>query len=368
MSKITDLEELKNQTQKEQPLKQPKYLSSLKMKKVLLTGGAGFIGSHIAVSLAESGYFPVILDNFSNSLPEVEVNISGLIGFPLAIHRIDARDVRAVEALIREESISGIIHLAAFKAVGESVKDPLKYYSNNIGSMSGILEAAQATGIQNIVFSSSCTVYGQPKEMEVTEKTPFGKAYSPYGFTKQVCERMLEDYIQAKGGKAVSLRYFNPVGAHPSGKIGELPLGTPNNLMPYLSQTAAGLRESLTIFGNDYDTLDGTCIRDYIHVVDLAEAHVLALDFLEKKENSALDIFNVGTGKGESVLEVVNTFKEVNGLDFPVRIGPRRPGDVAGIYANNQKITETLGWKPRFDIRDAARHAWLWQQTLKIKA
>ncbi|MEM9053002.1 MAG: UDP-glucose 4-epimerase GalE [Bacteroidota bacterium] len=260
---------------------------------------------------------------------------------------------------------SPLVHLAAFKAVGESVENPSKYYDNNIGSMGAILRIAEKLSVDHFVFSSSCTVYGSPEKAEVTESTPMGDAYSPYGYTKQVGERMIKDLVNARvKTKFVSLRYFNPIGAHPSSHIGELPLGRPNNLVPFLCQTAAGLREELTLFGNDYNTPDGTCVRDYIHVCDIATAHVKALKYMTEPDSPKHDVFNIGTGKGNSVKEIIDTFKEVNEIEFKVTQGPRRPGDVDAIFANTQKAQTVLGWNPEYSLADALRHAWNWQKTL----
>ncbi|MFT4770069.1 MAG: UDP-glucose 4-epimerase [Cryomorphaceae bacterium] len=337
------------------------------MIKILLTGGAGFIGSHIAVSLRAAGYTPVILDNLSNSERSVTDGISCITGFEEKIHEIDCRDSQAILDLIEKEGgISGIIHLAAFKAVGESVENPLKYYDNNVGSMTSILEVTEKLQIQSFVFSSSCTVYGSPKSIEVTEETPMGDAFSTYGYTKQIGERMIENLSKTDiKTKFVSLRYFNPIGAHPSSQIGELPLGRPNNLIPFVCQTAAGLRNELTVFGNDYKTIDGTCVRDYIHVSDLAEAHVRALEYIGQKEAPQHDVFNIGTGKGNSVKEIIDTFKNENGIDFKVKYGPRRAGDVEAIFANTQKASTVLKWQPEYTLSDALVHAWNWQKTLK---
>jgi len=337
------------------------------MNKILLTGGAGFIGSHIAVSLRASGYTPVILDNLSNSERAVAGGISRITGCEEKIHEIDCRDSAAIIDLIEKVGgITGIIHLAASKAVGESVENPLKYYDNNVGSMTSILKVTEKLNIQSFVFSSSCTVYGSPDSSEVTEGTPFGNAYSPYGYTKQAGERMIEDLSKKDiQTNFVSLRYFNPIGAHPSSQIGELPLGKPNNLIPFVCQTAAGLRSELTVFGNDYDTADGTCVRDYIHVLDLADAHVRALEYSHQKEAPQHDVFNIGTGMGHSVKEIIDTFKNENGVDFTVKYGPRRAGDVEAIFANTEKASNVLKWKPKYTLAEALTHAWNWQKTLK---
>jgi UDP-glucose 4-epimerase len=337
------------------------------MDKILLTGGAGYIGSHIAVALRAAGYEPLILDNLSNSDSGVAERISRITGREEKIHQIDCRDFEAILKLIdKEGGIDGIIHLAAFKAVGESVENPIKYYDNNVGSMTAILRVAEKLKVKNFVFSSSCTVYGSPDSVEVIEDTPMGIPYSPYGYTKQIGERMIADLSKTGiATKFVSLRYFNPIGAHPSAEIGELPIGRPNNLIPFICQTAAGLREELTVFGNDYPTPDGTCIRDYIHVSDLAEAHVLALEYIGSDAAPQHDVFNIGTGKGNSVTEIINTFKKENGVNFKVRFGPRRAGDVEAIYADTAKAKTVLKWQPKYEMADALVHAWNWQKTLK---
>jgi len=337
------------------------------MNKILLTGGAGYIGSHIAVSLRRAGYAPVILDNLSNSEMAVSDGISRITGFDEQIHEIDCRDSDGILDLIEKEGgISGIIHLAAYKAVGESVENPLKYYDNNVGSMTSILQVTEKLNIQSFVFSSSCTVYGSPDSSEVIEETPIGKAYSPYGYTKQIGERMIEDLSKKGiGTRFVSLRYFNPIGADPSSNIGELALGKPNNLIPFVCQTAAGLRDEITVFGDDYKTADGTCVRDYIHVSDLAEAHVRALEYSRQKNAPQQDVFNIGTGKGNSVTEIIDTFKHENGVDFEVKYGPRRAGDVEAIFANTEKASKILKWQPKYTLAEALVHAWNWQKTLK---
>jgi len=336
------------------------------MNNILLTGGAGFIGSHIAVALREAGYNPIILDNLSNSLSLSIKGISKITGKDEVLHRIDCRSEDEILKLISDQGgISGIVHLAAFKAVGESVENPSKYYNNNLGAMISILNVAKKLKVDHFVFSSSCTVYGSPKDAEVTECTPMGGAYSPYGYTKQVGERMIEDLVKANiDTKFVSLRYFNPIGAHPSGCIGELPIGRPNNLVPFICQTAAGLRNELTVYGEDYNTHDGTCVRDYIHVSDIADAHVNAIDYMANPNSPQLEVFNVGTGKGNSVKELIDTFKEVNDIDFKVVKGRRRLGDVDAIYANAQKAKTVLNWHPRYTLADALKHAWNWQKTL----
>jgi len=334
------------------------------MKKILLTGGAGYIGSHIAVALVDGGFEPVIVDNFSNSEPSVIEAIESVTGRSISFYKADCRSLDALRDIVNKEGeISGVIHLAAFKAVGESVEKPLDYYDNNVGSLVSVLRIMQEKAISNLVFSSSCTVYGSPEKQPVTEKTPWAEAFSPYGYTKQICERMIRDVqVSHPESNQVSLRYFNPIGAHPSGKIGELAIGKPNNLVPYITQVAAGIREKLVVFGKDYNTLDGTCVRDYIHVVDLAEAHVKALNYMINSSTSQLSVFNIGTGHGVSVKEVIDTFQKVNGVNINVEYGPRRPGDVEAIYADSQKAVDEMGWEARFTIEDALKHAWKWQK------
>lgn len=338
------------------------------MKKILLTGGAGYIGSHIAVSLVNSGFEPVLLDNFSNSKPSVISAIEAIVQKPISFYEADCTDEAALGKIVEKENISGIIHLAAFKAVGESVEKPLSYYQNNVGSMLAVMEVIKKFKLSNFVFSSSCTVYGNAETQPVTEETPWLPAFSPYGYTKQICERIMSDFQVAHPEmKQVSLRYFNPIGAHPSGKIGELPIGTPNNLVPFITQVAAGIRKKLTVFGNDYNTPDGTCIRDYIHVCDLADAHVKALVFMMEKPQSGLHVFNVGTGNGVSVKELIDQFEEVNQTKVNFEYGPRRKGDVEAIYANSDLANKQLGWKANYTTADALKHAWKWQQNLKSK-
>ena len=336
------------------------------MPKVLLTGGAGFIGTHIAAALIEKGFDPLIIDNFSNSHPMVAEGLGKLVGDALQIHDVDCRNTEEMLRLAeREGGLSGIIHLAAFKAVGESVKHPLKYYDNNLASMVSVLRLAERYPESAFVLSSSCTVYGQPETPFVTEKTPLANPQNPYGYTKQVCEHILQDFVAAsEKARSVILRYFNPIGAHPSGLIGEWPLDVPSNLVPYLTQTAAGIRNQLTVFGNDYETPDGTCIRDFVHVCDLADAHIAALELARKAKARTCEVFNIGTGRGHSVKELIDTFKEVAGVDPDVRYGPRREGDVAAIYANVDKAKKRLGWKAEHSLGDALRDAWNWQQTL----
>lgn len=337
------------------------------MKKILITGGAGYIGSHTAVELVNAGFEPVIIDDLSNSKSDVLDRLEEITGRKLAFYVGDCSDRVLLDKIAQEHKLSGVIHFAAFKAVGESTKLPLKYYHNNVGSLVVLLDFMKVQDIRDLVFSSSCTVYGQADQLPVTESTPRKDAESPYGNTKKICEDILIDFVSSQAGiRVISLRYFNPIGAHPSSKIGELPSGVPSNLVPFVTQAAAGIREKITIFGDDYDTEDGTCVRDYIHVVDLADAHVKALGYLDKQEIDFYDVFNVGTGNGNTVLEVVQTFERVNGLKLNYQIGPRRPGDVVKIWADTQKINQILGWSPRFTLEDSLRDSWNWEKTLHV--
>ncbi|MBY5950611.1 UDP-glucose 4-epimerase GalE [Algoriphagus marincola] len=335
------------------------------MKKILITGGAGYIGSHTAVELINSGFEPIIIDDFSNSQESVLDRLEEITGRKITCYQGDCADRSLLDQVAKDHQLSGVIHFAAFKAVGESTELPLKYYRNNLVSLIEIMEFMRDHKIQDLVFSSSCTVYGQPDILPVTEATPRKDAESPYGNTKKVCEDMLVDFVKSKPGiRVISLRYFNPVGAHPSGKIGELPQGKPNNLVPFVTQTAAGIREKLTVFGDDYDTPDGSCVRDFIHVMDLADAHVKALAYLDEKQNNFYDVFNVGTGKGDTVLQVIKTFEEVTNVKLNYEIGPRRPGDVVKIWADTKKINEVLGWYPKYSLADSMRDSWNWQKGL----
>jgi UDP-glucose 4-epimerase len=329
---------------------------------ILVTGGLGFIGSHTAVCLHEAGYEPILLDNLSNSNRSALDGISSLMGYTPTFIEGDVCDPHLLRRVFEENSIEATIHFAAFKAVGESVAEPLKYYQNNMGGLMSLLEVMKETGKNKVVFSSSCTVYGEPDQVPVTETSPTKEAESPYGATKQMGERVLRDMHWAE---VQCLRYFNPIGAHPSAAIGELPLGVPNNLIPYLTQTVAGIRQELTVFGGDYDTPDGTCIRDYIHVMDLAEAHVVSLKrLLENQAQERFEVFNIGTGDGYSVLDVINTFEKVNGLPVPHRIGERREGDVIQVWADTSRVNSVLGWKTQRGLEDMLRDAWRWQQRL----
>lgn len=334
--------------------------------KILVTGGAGFIGSHTVVALVEAGFEPVIVDDFSNSEPTVLDGIRKILGRDVTFYDANCNDADALNRIFDQESITGVIHFAAFKAVGESVQQPLKYYRNNLGSTMLLLDLMGRHQVHNLVFSSSCTVYGQPEHLPVTELTPRLPAQSPYGNTKAICEDIIRDTAHAVAPlKTIALRYFNPIGAHPSAEIGELPRGVPGNLVPFLTQTAAGKRASLTVFGNDYNTPDGTCVRDFIHVMDLAEAHVQALTLLNQtNEDASYDIFNIGTGHGASVLELIKTFESVNGVTLNYTLGPRREGDIEQIYADVSKANRDLGWQARRSLADALKDAWHWQQKL----
>jgi UDP-glucose 4-epimerase len=337
------------------------------MRKVIVTGGAGFIGSHTCVELALAGYDPVIVDDLRNSEERAVDGIARIIGRRPRLHAVDCTDEAAMDDVLkREGEVHGVVHFAAYKAVGESVRDPLEYYRNNIRSTVTLLRTMRRHGVERLVFSSSCTVYGLPATLPVAETAPDRNATSPYGFTKVACEQLLRD-IHASGAplRSVLLRYFNPVGAHPSAHIGELPLGVPNNLVPFIMQVAAGVRPVLTVFGDDYDTPDGSCIRDYIHVVDLARAHVAAMDRIGAMEGPSCEAFNIGTGIGHSVLEVLRAFGEETGVPVPVAIGPRRAGDVAAVYADTRKSAEVLGWRSALTLRDALRDAWRWQLALQ---
>ncbi len=336
--------------------------------KILVTGGAGFIGSHTVVELHNAGFEPVIIDNLYNSNLDVLEGIKKITGKTFPFYEIDCNDANKVRALFEKEKFDGVIHFAAYKAVGESVEKPLNYYENNLISLLVLLRTMKEFNVDKFVFSSSCTVYGQPEKLPVTESTPRLPANSPYGNTKAIAEDIIRDHVHSGPGiKAISLRYFNPIGAHETSLIGELPNGVPSNLVPFITQTAAGLRKSLTVFGNDYNTPDGTCIRDFIHVVDLAKAHVKALDLLESQtDTNYYDVFNVGTGEGYTVLQLINTFEEVNGVKLNYTIGPRREGDVEQIYAQSDKVNNVMKWRAEKTMADALRDAWNWQ--LKLKA
>jgi len=336
------------------------------MAKILVTGGLGFIGSHTVVELVAAGHEPLIIDNLSNTSLEVLDRIESICGQRPDFSETDLRDKEAVHQYFQDNpGIDGVIHFAAYKAVGESVHKPLEYYENNLHPLVHLLQEMRDHQVDNFIFSSSCTVYGQAEKLPITEDSPVQSALSPYGNTKQVGEEIIRDAIQAHQFKAISLRYFNPIGAHPSAKIGELPLGVPLNLVPFVTQTAIGLREQLSVFGEDYDTHDGTCVRDYIHVVDVAKAHVIAVERLVKDQNQEnYEVYNLGTGKGSTVLEVIQSFEKVSGEKLNYMIGDRRPGDVIEIYADVAKAKEILGWEAERSLEDSLKDAWNWQKEL----
>ena len=339
----------------------------MNQRKIIVTGGAGFIGSHTVVDLAENGYEPIVLDDFSNSERSVLDGLAAVCGRELPCHDVDCRDREAVAAVFEaERPIAGVIHFAASKAVGESQQKPLHYYANNLGSLISILEVMMEYGVSDLVFSSSCTVYGQPKTLPVTEETPVAAPASVYGATKQVCEDIIRDIVASGGAlRATLLRYFNPIGAHPSARIGELPLGNPQNLVPILLQSACGLRGPVEVYGSDWSTPDGSCIRDYIHVLDLAAAHVKSLDWMATRNDAALvETLNVGTGRGTSVRDALAAFERATGRTVETVVGERRPGDVEQIYAAVGKAERLLGWKATRSIEEAMRDAWRWQCSL----
>jgi UDP-glucose 4-epimerase len=335
--------------------------------KILVTGGLGFIGSHTVVELQNEGFEVVAIDNLSNSSIEVLDGIEKITGKKLIFENIDLREKLAVQNFFKKhQDISGVIHFAASKAVGESVENPLLYYENNINSLVYLLQELANLPQANFIFSSSCTVYGQAEKMPITEDASVQPANSPYGNTKQIGEEIINDVAKVTNVNAILLRYFNPIGAHSSAEIGELPIGIPQNLVPFITQTAFGLRKELSVYGNDYPTPDGTCIRDYIHVVDLAKAHVLALQRLLNKQNlERVETFNLGTGKGSSVLEVINAFEKVSGQKLPYKIVGRREGDVISAYANTDKANKILGWKAAFSLEDGLASAWKWEQKVR---
>ena len=333
-------------------------------EKILVTGGTGYIGSHTTVKLQEAGYEVVIIDNLSNSNIEVLDGIEAITGKRPVFFQGDCTDIATLRRLFTENpGIKGIINFAASKAVGESVQKPLLYYRNNLNTLINLLECMPEYGVKGIVFSSSCTVYGEPDVNPIDETAPIKPATSPYGNTKQISEEIITDYIRSGAPiKSILLRYFNPIGAHPSACIGELPLGVPQNLVPYLTQTAAGIRKELTVFGDDYNTPDGSCIRDYIDVVDLAKAHVIAMRrMLDGEDTDSIEIFNLGTGRGLSVLELINSFERATGVKVPHKIGPRREGDIEQIWADPKKANEVLGWTAEVPVDDTMRNAWAWQ-------
>ena len=337
------------------------------MNKILVTGGCGYIGSHTITDLIENGFNVVSIDDNSRSTRYLLDGIEKITGKKVKNYKVDLKDYNDTRAVFQEnEDISGIIHFAAYKAVGESVEEPLMYFENNLFSLINLLKCVEEFNIPYFVFSSSCTVYGSPDTIPVTEQSPIKKAESPYGATKQMGEEIITNVVKASETKAILLRYFNPVGAHPSGLIGELPIGKPANLVPAITQTAIGKIPSMTVFGTDYDTRDGSCVRDYIHVSDIAQAHTLAIkNLLDNRNKTNCDIFNLGTGNGVTVLEAIKAFEEVSGQKLNYKLGPRRPGDVVAIYANNDYAVTSLGWKIKYDLKEMMRTAWAWEQKVK---
>jgi len=339
----------------------------MKTKKILVTGGAGYIGSHTIVELADAGFEDIFsIDNYINSDPSNYDKLDKLIKISPSIHEIDLTNRNVVCDFFENNKVDAVIHFAALKSVPESVEEPTKYYYNNLNSLLNVLDAMQSNGVNQFIFSSSCSVYGNPKKLPVTENFPFGDAESPYANTKQMGEEIIQAFTKAhKNFKAISLRYFNPVGAHSSGLIGEGFSKRPNNLVPIITQAAAGLREKVVVFGNDYNTRDGSCIRDYIHVCDIANAHVKAVQLLEDDNlQSNYQVINLGSGIGTSVLEMLNEFEKTNKIKVPFEIGARREGDVESIYANNDFAKKTLNWNAKFDLSEMLASAWKWQQEL----
>ncbi|MFQ3579026.1 MAG: UDP-glucose 4-epimerase GalE [Bacteroidales bacterium] len=339
-------------------------------KQILITGGTGYIGSHTAVEFINAGYEVIIMDNLSNSDISVLNGIEKITGIKPIFHKVDVTLKSELRKVFETRpNIQSIVHFAAFKAVGESVEFPLKYYHNNLAGLINILECMQEFKIRSLVFSSSCTVYGQPELLPVTEESPVIKPESPYGNTKKISEEIIQDFLNStQGFKSISLRYFNPIGAHPSAEIGELPIGVPNNLMPYITQTAYGIREELKVFGSDYNTPDGTPIRDYINVVDLAEAHVAAVKrLLTNKTDDKFEVFNIGTGQGHTVLEVIKAFEKSTGVKLKYRITDRRPGDVEKVWADTSKANKILGWKAKKSLEETVKSAWEWEKKYREK-
>ncbi len=340
--------------------------------KVIVTGGMGYIGSHTVVELFNAGYEPIIIDNLSNSNPTVLEGIKTITGKDIPFFNFDLCDQEVCDVFFKDHSDAvAVIHFAAFKSVNESVEKPLLYYRNNIHSLNNVVSGMDSNNISNLIFSSSCTVYGSPDSLPVNEQAPFKPAWSPYGHTKQIGEEILTKFTEANSDKfaTISLRYFNPIGAHESGLIGELPQGIPNNLLPYITQTAVGIREQLSVFGGDYNTPDGTAVRDFIHVVDLAQAHVTACDRLANKNNEvAFEAFNLGTGVGYSVLDAIKSFTKTTGIDINYKIVDRRAGDIEQIYADTTFAKDVLGWETKLDLDDMTRSAWKWEQQLRHSA
>lgn len=335
------------------------------MKKILVTGGLGFIGSHTVVELQNEGFEVIIIDNLSNTTIDVLDKITSITNIKPAFYNFDLKDKKAVQDFFITNSVDGIIHFAAYKAVGESVLKPLDYYENNLISLTNILQEMTQRNLNNIIFSSSCTVYGQADKLPITEDASIKLAESPYGNTKKINEEIIADASKAHGLKAISLRYFNPIGAHATAKIGELPIGVPQNLIPFITQTAIGIRQELSVFGSDYPTIDGTAVRDYIHVVDLAKAHIAALNrLLKNQQKSNYEVFNVGTGKGSSVLEVIKAFEKVNNTKLNYKIVGRREGDITAAFADTTLANNELNWKSELTLEDALLAAWNWQLQL----
>ena len=336
------------------------------MKKILVTGGLGFIGSHTVVALQNDGFDVVIIDDLSNSTLSVIDGITAITNKKPEFIQLDLKNKTAVTNFFTNHKVDGVIHFAASKAVGESVAKPLKYYENNINALVYLLQEMQANKVTNLIFSSSCTVYGQADELPITENAPIKLAESPYGNTKQIGEEIINDTTKIGDLNAIALRYFNPIGGHDSILIGELPIGIPQNLIPYVTQTAAGIRDYLSVFGDDYNTHDGTAVRDYIHVVDLAKAHIIAMKrLLESNNKSQMEFFNIGTGKGSSVLDVIKAFEKANNRKLNYKIKPRRAGDITSAYADTSYANTELGWKSDLTLEDALRSAWLWQEKLQ---
>ena len=337
------------------------------MPKILVTGGCGYIGSHTLVDLIENGYDAISVDNNSRSNPRILDGVEKITGKKVKNYKVDLCNFDDTFAIFQEnEDIEGIIHFAAYKSVGESVTDPLLYFENNLTSLINLLKCVQEFETPYFVFSSSCTVYGNPEKMPVTENTLPKPAESPYGYSKQMGEQIVNEFSKSSGTQSILLRYFNPVGAHPSTLIGEMPVGKPENLVPVITQTAIGKFSKMYVHGNDYPTRDGSCIRDYVHVCDIAHAHTLALKYLEEEKNTGLcEVFNLGTGNGVSVLEVIRAFEKVSGLKLNYEMGPRRPGDIVAIYANNDLAKQLLGWNPKFSLEEMMDTAWKWEQRIK---
>jgi UDP-glucose 4-epimerase len=337
------------------------------MAKILVTGGCGYIGSHTIVDLVENGFDVISVDNISRSNPRIFEGIERITGEKIKNYKVDLCNFDDTFAIFQEnEDIQGIIHFAAYKMVSESVEKPLMYFENNLNSLINLLKCVQEFSIPYFVFSSSCTVYGNPNEIPVTETTPPKPAESPYGYTKQMGEQIINEFAKSAGTHCILLRYFNPAGAHPSIMIGEMPIGRPQNLIPAITQTAIGKQDKMYVFGNDYDTRDGSCIRDFIHVCDIAHAHTLALEYLQNQKSAALcEVFNLGTGNGLTVLEAIHSFERISGMKLNYEIGPRRTGDVIAIYANNDLAKTKLGWRPNYSLDDMMQTAWEWEQRLK---